>query len=545
MADQTRDQNLIHINRDLQEKATQQRAKDLNLPYIDVAGFPINPDILHFVAPEKAKAALLMPFFKSGKKMRIAVVDPDKAETKELIKELADQEYAFDIHLASEAGLKEAMKLYASDQYKLKTEVKNVVQEEEIHYEKELENLAKLQEKIASLPAEEALNMLHVSAIKAGASDIHYQPEESDCTVRFRIDGVLHPVFSLAKEVFIHVADQLKYKAKMKLNVTDVPQDGRFRFIVNERKIDVRVSSLPTEYGEAFVCRILDSGKHFASFDELGFSGKSLEILKKAGDLAQGMVLVTGPTSSGKTTTLYILLTQFNKPELKIITLEDPIEYHLKGITQSQVHEKQGYNFAGGLRSILRQDPDIVMIGEIRDLETAEVSAQAALTGHVVLSTLHTNSAVETIPRLVTMGVPAFMIAPALSVVIAQRLVRRLCSVCATPRAITPEEKTFLEKSLAAIKAVDPSCSLEIPEKLKHTKGCESCNITGFRGQMVVSEVLFVDDEIEEAILRSKSSPEIFALARKKGMLTMAEDGTLKVIAGHTTLDEVHRVTNA
>ncbi|MBI2638194.1 type II/IV secretion system protein [Candidatus Peregrinibacteria bacterium] len=545
MADQTTDQALTRINRDLQERATQQRAKDLNLPYVDVAGFPINPDILHILPEEAAKHALLMPFFKSGKKLRIAVVDPDKTETKETIKELEGRGFTLEVYIASEAAFYEALKLYASDQFKLKVETKNVVAEEEIHYEKELENLAKLKDTIATLPAEEALNTLHVSAIKAGASDIHYQPEESECTIRFRIDGVLHEAFSVGKEVYHHLAGQLKYKAKMKLNVTTVPQDGRFRFIVNERKIDVRVSSLPTEYGEAFVCRILDSGKHFASFAELGFSGKSLEILKNAEQLAQGMVLVTGPTSSGKTTTLYVLLTQFNKPEAKIITLEDPIEYHLKGITQSQVEEKQGYNFANGLRSILRQDPDIVMIGEVRDLETAEVAAQAALTGHVVLSTLHTNSAVETIPRLTTIGVPAFMIAPALSVVVAQRLVRRLCSACSTERAVTSEEKTFIEKTLDGIKSVDAACTVQLPQKLRQVKGCDACNFTGFRGQMVISEVLLVDDEIEDAILKNKSAPEIFALARKKGMLTMAEDGLLKVIAGETTMEEVHRVTNA
>ncbi len=545
MANQTTDQALLSINRDLQEKATQERAKDFNLPYIDVAGFPVNPDILHLIPELQARAALFMPFFKSGKKVRIAVVDPDKAEFKEAIKQLADRGFTMEMHIASEAGLNEALKLYASDQYKLKIETKNVVSDEEIHYEKELENLAKLKDTIATLPAEEALNMLHVSAIKAGASDIHYQPEETECAIRFRIDGVLHPVFSLGREVYAHIADQLKYKAKMKLNLTNVPQDGRFRFIVNERKIDVRVSSLPTEYGEAFVCRILDSGKHFASFDELGFSGKSLEVLKKAGDFAQGMVLVTGPTSSGKTTTLYVLLNQFNQPEAKIITLEDPIEYHLKGITQSQVNEKQGYNFASGLRSILRQDPDVVMIGEVRDLETAEVATQAALTGHVVLSTLHTNSAVETIPRLITMGVPAFMIAPALSVVVAQRLVRKLCVTCAHETDLTAEEKALIEKSLSDMKAVDPLCAAVVPSKLKRAKGCEACNVTGFRGQMVVSEVLYVDDEMEEAILKGKSAPELFALARKKGIFTMAEDGLLKVIDGLTTLEEVHRVTNA
>lgn len=536
-----RDQALTQINRELEEKAAAERAKDLNLPYIDVAAFPVNPDILHLVSPEDAKRALLMPFFKTGQKLRVAVFDPAKSEAQEVLKNLESKGFSAQVNIASQSGLADAFRHYASDQYKLKAEVKNVVKEEEIHYEKELENLANLKDSIVKLSAEEALNTLHVSAIKAGASDIHYQPEETGCTLRFRIDGVLHTVFEISRDVYGRISNQLKYKANMKLNITTVPQDGRFRFIVNERKIDVRVSSLPTEYGEAFVCRILDSGKHFASFAELGFSGRPLQILENASELAQGMVLVTGPTSSGKTTSLYVLLTHFNKPELKIITLEDPIEYHLKGITQSQVNEKRGYNFAAGLRSILRQDPDVVMIGEIRDLETAEVCTQAALTGHVLLSTLHTNSAVEAIPRLITIGVPNFMIAPALSVVVAQRLVRRLCA-CAEDRSLTSEEAAFFEKKLAEIKTVDSSVTAQAPQTTKKSKGCEACNVTGFRGQMVVSEVLEADDEIGMAILKNLSAPEILAIARKKGMLTMAEDGLLKVIAGQTTLEEIHRV---
>ncbi|MBI4995090.1 type II/IV secretion system protein [Candidatus Peregrinibacteria bacterium] len=541
---QISDQALGKINRDMEEKAAQERAKDLKLPYVDVGMFPINPDILHLLKQEDAKRAFVMPFFKSGKKLKIAVTDPAKPETQEVLKNLESMGYKPEIHLASNVSLNEAFRHYASAQYKLKIETKNVVEEKEIKYEKELENLSVLKNKIAALPSEEALNTLHVSAIKAGASDIHYQPEETECAIRFRIDGVLHNVFSVGKDVYANLANQLKYKAGMKLNITTVPQDGRFRFIVNERKIDVRVSSIPTEYGESFVCRILDSGKHFGNFDELGFTGKSLEILNKACELPQGMVLVTGPTSSGKTTTLYVLLNKFNQPEVKIITLEDPVEYHLKGITQSQINEKRGYNFADGLRSILRQDPDVVMIGEIRDLETAQACAQAALTGHVVLSTLHTNSASETIPRLITIGLPPFMVAPSLSIVIAQRLVRRVCDKCKKERPATDEEKTIFEKTLQAIKTVDASVSVQVPQTVKVQQGCEVCSVTGFRGQMIVSEVLHADNEIKDAIQANKSANDIFAIARKKGMITMYEDGILKVIQGHTTLDELHRVIN-
>ncbi|MBI5413655.1 type II/IV secretion system protein [Candidatus Peregrinibacteria bacterium] len=541
---QARRKALSNINREMEEKSVMARAAELKLQYVDVDVFPVNPDILVILKPEDAKRGLAMPFFKVGKNLRVAVADPSKPETKEILANLEKAGFVLQIHLASANGILGALRHYESDQYKMKVETKNVVAEEEIHYEKELENLALVKEKLATMPAEEALNMLHVSAIKAGASDIHYQPEENFFVLRFRIDGVLHKAFELGKDVYARLSGQLKYKANMKLNVTNVPQDGRFRFIVNERKIDVRVSSIPTEYGESFVCRILDSGKNFGSFEELGFNARSLEILKNASELNQGMVLVTGPTSSGKTTTLYVLLNNFNTPEVKIITLEDPIEYHLAGITQSQIEEKSGYNFADGLRSILRQDPDVVMIGEIRDKETAEVAAQAALTGHVLLSTLHTNSAVETIPRLITIGLPQFVLAPALSVVVAQRLLRRLCT-CAVDRQVTAKEKEIIEKALVEIKAADQSIAAQTPEKIKQAKGCAECNMTGFRGQMVVSEVLAVDDKLKAAILEGKPAAELFAIARTSGMLSMMEDAILKVIAGSTTLEEVHRVINA
>lgn len=544
-ADFGRQKSLEKINRELEEKSARERAAAVKMPYIDVATFPINPDILHLVPKEEAQSARLMPFYKSGKRLRAAVVDADKKETQDAVKKLEDQGYSVAVSLVSLASFNEGLKFYDTGQYRLKTEIKNIVKEEEIHYEKELENLAVLKDKIASSPAEEALNTLNVSAIKAGASDVHFQPEETLCAVRFRIDGVLHPVFDLDKAVFAGLANQLKYKAGMKLNITNEPQDGRFRFIVNERKIDVRVSSLPTEFGESFVCRILDSGRHFDSFEDLGFSGRCLEIMKSANELTQGMILVTGPTSSGKTTSLYVFLKNYNKPDIKIITLEDPVEYHLKGVTQSQVNEKRGYTFAGGLRSILRQDPDIVMIGEIRDLETASAAAQAALTGHVVLSTLHTNSAVETIPRLISIGLPSFILAPSLSVVVAQRLVRRLCVNCALDKEPTQDEKALFEKTLVDIKSVDPDFDMQSPEFIKKAAGCEVCSGTGYRGQVIIAEALAVDDEIRTAVQKNASLPEISAAARKNGILTMMEDAVLKIISGQTTLEEVHRVINA
>lgn len=536
------DQALLEINRDLMEKNVSERAKTAHLPYVNLNLFPVNPDVLHFVLPEDAKKGVLMPFFKSGKKIRIAVADPEKKETLETLRALKEKGYETEMHLASETSIQKAQTLYASEMYKPKEEMKHVA-DENLRYEQELKNLKALKEKVEQVSAEEGLNILFVGGIQAGTSDIHFQPEEHVTSVRFRIDGVLHAVFDLAPNVYANLANQLKYRAKMKLNITDIPQDGRFSFTVNERKIDVRISSLPTSYGETFACRILDTGKHFDNFEALGFSGRSLELLDRATSISYGMVLATGPTSSGKTTTLYTLLQKFNTPEVKIITLEDPIEYHLPGIVQSQVEEKRGYSFASGIRAIVRQDPDIVMIGEIRDLQTAETAAQAALTGHVVLSTLHTSSAVDAIPRLTTMGVPSFVIAPALNSIIAQRLVRRICVKCTNSRAITLGEKRVFESYLEKMRALSINGHLSVPTAVKEGKGCDECNGTGYRGQMVISEVFVVNDEAKEAILANASSAKLFEIARKQGMMTMGEDGISKAMAGLTTIEEVHRVT--
>lgn len=329
----------------------------------------------------------------------------------------------------------------------------------------------------------------------------------------------------------------------MKLNVTNIPQDGRYSFLLNNGKVDVRVSSIPTEFGESFVCRLLDSSKGVMHFDQMGFAGKYLEMMNGLSGLSHGMVLVTGPTGSGKTTTLYALLAQFNNAETKIITLEDPVEYQITGVTQSQIDESHGYSFAAGLRSVLRQDPDVVMIGEIRDLETATTAAQAALTGHVLLSTLHTNSAVETIPRLLNMGIPEFMIAPALSTIIAQRLVRVVCA-CREMVAVGASDLEKFQQMVTSLAVVRPDFKVAVPATIPRAVGCEKCSKTGYKGQLVICEMFSMDREMEELILQKSSSGKLLEAARKKGMITLEEDGLLKVAEGLTTIEEVFRATN-
>lgn len=533
------------INRQFEEKATIEKARTMALPYVYISQTPINFDLLKFVEDEEAKAGLAIPFFKSGKKIRLAVVDPNNDLTKKVIESLQNKGFEVSLHLASAAGMQEALKIYDKHHQHEETELVNQIDESKLEsYEKEIEALTDVKTKLAEVSSEEALNLIDVSAIKTGASDIHYEPEKDVTVVRFRIDGVLHKVFEIKNDIFFNVANQIKYKCKMKLNITNIPQDGRYGFNLNDRQVDVRVSTLPTQYGESFVCRYLDSKVDSVTFESLGFDAEHIKIIDKLTKLSNGMILVTGPTGSGKTTSLYAMLTAMNSSETKIITLEDPIEYHIAGISQSQINEKRDYTFASGLRAILRQDPDIVMLGEIRDLETAETAAQAALTGHILLSTLHTNSAIESIPRLVNMGLQHFMIAPSLSAVLAQRLVRKICPDCHVMGPVPVSEKEDLQKFVDAIKKVRPTFTTEVPAELPQVKGCEKCSHTGYKGRVVVAEIFLVDFEVRDMILNKQSTVEMIQSARRKGMITMREDGIIKVLNGITTLEEVYRATN-
>lgn len=536
------------INREFKEKACAEKAKKLGIGYVDIVSIPINPDLLYLLKPEEAKKALVMPFFRIGKRLRLALADLEKTETKDILVYFRDRGYALNLNLATDDGILETIDhAYKAGTYKVEKPIVNIIEEKEIQtYEKEIKNLTQMKEKFEKITSEEALNFLNVGAIKTGASDIHYQQEEDKIAVRFRIDGVLQKIFDLDLKVFKNIANQLKYKARMKLNIQNEPQDGRFSFVVNKRKIDVRVSSLPTPFGESFVCRFLDPGGKFFELDELGFTGRNLELLKKASGISHGMILVTGPTGSGKTTTLYSLIQRFNKPEKKIITLEDPIEYHLDNVTQSQINEKRGYDFANGLRSLLRHDPDVVMIGEIRDLSTAEVCAQAALTGHVLLTTLHTNSAIETIPRLANIGLPHFMISPSLHTIVAQRLVRRICPKCHIKKPISRAAADEISRALNFIREISPEDISDIPKELPvaSEEGCEFCSHTGYKGRIAIGEIVQVDFSIKDLILNKASTTKLIEAARSNGMVTMREDGILKALAGITTLEEVHRVTN-
>ncbi|MDD5198019.1 MAG: GspE/PulE family protein [Candidatus Gracilibacteria bacterium] len=387
-----------------------------------------------------------------------------------------------------------------------------------------------------------ALTLITKGALSLGGSDIHYDVKSTSVGVRLRIDGNLVTIFELTFAEYKLVLERLKYKSNMKLNLTQIPQDGKYRIEDAGDRIDVRVSTLPVKLGENVVCRILDSTNSIPVMSDLGFMWTSKRQIEKSTQKKNGMILVTGPTGSGKTTTLYSILATLNTSEKKVITLEDPIEYELEGVVQSEVNEKNNYTYASGLKALLRQDPDVIMIGEIRDLETADIAAQASLTGHLVLSTLHTKSASETIERLTNMGLPSYVLASSIDIIIAQRLVRKICSHCSESYEATPEENDIIKWMMQDIGIEAVSKAKKKGFTLHRGKGCEHCGYTGFKGRIGIFEVLYFSDEIRSLIRQGASPSAILKQGREQDLILMREDGVLKAMRGKTTLEELFSV---
>lgn len=388
----------------------------------------------------------------------------------------------------------------------------------------------------------QVIEVLLGGSLNLGASDVHIEPEKEGAKIRLRLDGLLQDAAAINRESYESLVSRVKLLSGLKLNISDRPQDGRFSIVIDESMIEVRASSLPAENGEAIVLRILNP-KSLIKMSDLGLRKDLLAALEREIKKPHGMIIVTGPTGSGKTTTLYAFLNEIQKPEIKIITIEDPIEYHLKGISQTQVQPERGYNFATGLKSIVRQDPDVILVGEVRDLETADIALQAALTGHLVLSTLHTNDAAGTIARLTSLSAKVSNIAPAINAIIAQRLVRKICARCGKMEKASVEDfekiKKGLQKLPKTVKIPKLTASLKIPK----TKGCENCNFMGYRGRIGIYELFSVDDDMEKFILTNPSTADLKSEAIKKGMVTMQQDGLIKVLEGLTTLEELERIT--
>ncbi|HNY36204.1 MAG TPA: GspE/PulE family protein [Candidatus Pacearchaeota archaeon] len=428
------------------------------------------------------------------------------------------------------------------------TEKIEIENELEAEFEKDILGVPTLKSKIEAAALKDVsflLKILMSGAIILDSSDMHIEAIENGSILRIRIDGILQEVTSFDVQRHQRIVSRIKLLSGLKLNVEDKPQDGRFSIIVNKgeiaEEIEVRVSTLPTEYGETIVMRVLNP-KNLISLEDLGLRKDIYQIFTEQAQKPNGMIIVTGPTGSGKTTTLYAFLKKLSNPEIKVVTIEDPIEYHLDGISQTQVNPKKGYDFAAGLKSIVRQDPDAILVGEIRDLETASIALQAALTGHLVLSTLHTNDAAGTIARLQALGEKAVNIAPAINVAIAQRLVRKVCPKCGGLETISPELFEEIKKDLENMPQGSDMPELKPDMKIAKIKGCEYCNFTGYKGRVGIFEALSIDDEIQDFILTSPSTSALEKIAIKKGMTTMKQDGLIKILKGVTTIEEVKRV---
>lgn len=532
---------------EMEERSVQAEAQNLGMDYVAIADMAINPDVIDSAGVTRAEMekAFCLPFYLKGlNQFRVAVAHPDSAETKAFLDAMRARGAKIHSYLAAEDALiARIANLYSSG---LITEEETTVADDfyaessGATSDEVLAQLKEIEQMLSTEKPEKALHIIMVGGTKGGASDVHLEAYEGGAKLRFRIDGILHDVSEFSLKSFSSVVDTIKYSAHLKMNVKDVPQDGRFAYEAEGRKVDVRVSTLPTSYGESVVMRLLDTGKALLSVADLGFEGKSREWLEEALLEPTGMMLTTGPTGSGKTSTLYAILNELNDEDVKIITLEDPVEYYMNGVVQSQIAHEKGYDFSGGLRAILRQDPDVVMVGEIRDLETAEIASQAALTGHKVLSTLHTNSAVGVISRFINMGLERFMIGPSLKLVIAQRLVRRTCKECCKPIALSSEEQKDFASEIAACKKLLPEGGAEA---FVEAVGCEKCGGTGYKGRVGIYEVFKVDATLQDMVVQGASEKEIYEYVRNQGMMTLREDGVMKAMRGETTLAEVLRTT--
>ncbi len=416
-----------------------------------------------------------------------------------------------------------------------------------LEIERDVNNILSLEEKIKSSlhsSVSDILDVILSGGVIMGTSDIHIEPEEEKAKIRMRVDGILQDVFNVDKKIYKGLSSRIKLLSEVKLNVEDRPQDGRFSVSIPFKEkdvfVEIRMSALPSEYGETIVLRILDPQK-LITLDQLGLRKDLFQIFKTEIKRPNGMIIVTGPTGSGKTTTLYAFLKTIRDPSLKIITIEDPIEYHLEGISQTETHDDKGYDFANGLRAIVRQDPDVILVGEIRDLETAQISLQAALTGHLVFSTLHTNDAPGAVARLQSLGEIPINISPAVNLIVAQRLVRKVCRKCAKVEEMNKEEIANIKEELKSVK----QGVFSFPEKMEKLTavGCRECSYTGYKGRIGIFEALVVNDDMESLILKSPSISEIRKKAIENGMTTVRQDGLIKVLNKETTLEEIDRVT--
>ena len=516
--------------------------------YVNLTGTPVITDALRLIEEPAARDAKVAAFALIGKKVKVAARNPDDLKVKAVIDALTAKNYEPEVSIASMQSLEKAWKGYkdVSFAYENKGGSLDIASGEIANIVTEAKNLtgviALLEKTMAAKKSYRVSRILETTlagALAVNASDVHLEPEEGYVRLRYRLDGVLQEVARFDNETYALLLSRIKLIAGMKLNIKKDSQDGRFEIRFPDGNIEVRVSLLPGAYNESVVMRLLNPKSIDVPLESLGIPAKLLAILLKEMDRPDGMILTTGPTGSGKTTTLYSFLKRVHNPGVKIITLEDPIEYHLPGIVQTQINDK-GYTFVEGLRAAVRQDPDIIMIGEIRDGDTANIAINSALTGHLVFSTLHTNDAAGTFPRLADLGVNPSIIPSALRVSMAQRLVRKLCPECRKEVPLEGADKAMIEATVAEIE--DKTLIPADRSRMWKAVGCDKCNKTGYKGRMGIYEAILMNQSVEKAVQTGASDREIWQAAAGEGILTMEQDGALKILAGITTVEELERV---
>jgi type IV pilus assembly protein PilB len=544
-------EKLAQLQRKAEEKRAKQLADKLNLPYLDLRIAPIESAALGLVSEEKAKKAKLAVLQKKGQQLWLTNQDPNNALAKKILDELKKAGYQINLFISSASGLKRA---WAGYQELASQSTKKITGKIEIESElleklgKEIKNLDDIKKQIERMSTSQASAIVEIilaGGLQTNASDVHLETSADETNLRYRLDGLLQDVVFLSPKTYFFVLNRLKLLAGMKLNVHDIAQDGRFTISIDKTDVEIRVSCLPSAYGENIVMRILNPKTISLDLKDLGLRPDLLQTIQKEIQRPNGMLITTGPTGSGKTTLLYAFVKKVNKPAIKIITLEDPVEYHLKGITQTQVETKKGYTFDKGLRSILRQDPDVILVGEIRDKETAQIAVQAALTGHLVFSTLHTNDAAGAIPRFFDIGIAGPNLASALNLIMAQRLVRRICQKCRQAITLSEKQLSQIKKALVGLPKQVKHPPLNKKFKVYQAKGCPQCNQTGYQGRIGIFEMILINEEMKKMISSSANYMQVLEKARQQGLIRFYQDALLRVLEGITTLEEVERVVGS
>jgi len=550
--EERQDERLDYLRKKEEESLASTLSERYGVPYLDLASHPINIDALRLIKEDDARAAEVAIFDVTDKKVAVALLSPDNPKAIAVVEDLKTRGYEPEIYMVSHQSLNKVWDRYKDLSYSFETKAGalDISNEEILDIMKKVEKLPDIEKLIQEVLSQKKayrvskiLEIILAGAIALKASDVHIEPSEESVRLRYRLDGVLTDILTFDTETFQLLLSRIKLVSNLKLNIKEKAQDGRFSIKLSGTETEVRTSLLPGPNGESIVLRILVPDSINVPLEKLGIHPRLLEVLNKEINKPNGMILTTGPTGSGKTTTLYAFLKKVYTPDIKVITIENPIEYHLKGIVQTQTDEEKGYTFAEGLRSALRQDPDVIMVGEIRDNETAETAVNAALTGHLVFSTLHTNNAAGAFPRLLDIGVNPKVVSSALNVTIAQRLVRVLCPDCKKEVLLEAKDKALVDKVLTGIPDQTYLEGVQ-REKMWLPVGCDKCNNSGYKGRTGVYEAIVVNNEIEKAVIANPSERDIEAAARDQHLLNLLEDGIIKILSGITSLAELGRVVD-